>query len=294
MINMKAIKEFIVILLLFFPAFKCESEEQMLKREAKENAKTSKRLLNELVETMRRDYNLIVDKEKYEVSDIGLSSGYVYERSYDFGIARKNGIKYKSKYFKEKEKIYYAFNSNGVIEMEPGNSFINDLFTILNFGFRPYILNELLYDKTRGNDFERIKKIFDQYELKYKIKYTDYDGGWRCGIIEENVGGEGMLNFVNDKNCYYGYDAETHTQVEKGMTKYFKKFKEYFSVERNLETIDWEEYMKYNGIYPVLEFEINGISEEEIKVLRRRIKPYFNKDILYIKLYNATPEKPEE
>ncbi|RRD37598.1 hypothetical protein EII29_11115 [Leptotrichia sp. OH3620_COT-345] len=63
-----------------------------------------------------------------------------------------------------------------------------------------------------------------------------------------------------------------------------EKFKEYFSVERELETIDWEEYMKFNEIYPLLEFEIEGISKEELKELREKIKSYYNDKILYIKL----------
>ena len=63
-----------------------------------------------------------------------------------------------------------------------------------------------------------------------------------------------------------------------------EKFKEYFSVERNLETIDWEEYMKFNEIYPFLSFQVEGISQEELKKLRKKIKPYFNDKILYIRL----------
>ncbi|RRD36996.1 hypothetical protein EII29_11370 [Leptotrichia sp. OH3620_COT-345] len=66
-----------------------------------------------------------------------------------------------------------------------------------------------------------------------------------------------------------------------------ERFKEYFSVERELERIDWEEYMKFNEIYPFLSFEIEGISKEELKELRRKIKPYFNDKILYIRLIDV-------
>ena len=45
--------------------------------------------------------------------------------------------------------------------------------------------------------------------------------------------------------------------------------------------------MKFNKIYPLLEFEIEGISEEELKKLRKKIKPYFNDKILYIKLIDT-------
>ena len=83
------------------------------------------------------------------------------------------------------------------------------------------------------------------------------------------------------------YDEEKHENVRIGIKKYMEKFKEYFSVERNLETINWEEYMKFNEIYPVLEFKIEGISQEELKKLRKKIKPYFNDKILYIKLMDT-------
>ncbi|MDO5088473.1 MAG: hypothetical protein Q4D53_01690 [Leptotrichiaceae bacterium] len=77
------------------------------------------------------------------------------------------------------------------------------------------------------------------------------------------------------------------TQWTVRIKKYMEKFKEYFSVERELETIDWEEYMKFNEIYPFLSFEIEGISKEELKELRRKIKPYFNDKILYIRLIDV-------
>ncbi|MDO5088455.1 MAG: hypothetical protein Q4D53_01595, partial [Leptotrichiaceae bacterium] len=137
----------------------------------------------------------------------------------------------------------------------------------------------------KGNNFEEIEKIF--IESGYKIKPYILNS-WICEEIEDDIGGGGHLNFVKDEKCNEEIrDEITQWRVRIGIKKYMEKFKEYFSVERELETIDWEEYMKFNEIYPFLSFEIEGISKEELKELRRKIKPYFNDKILYIRLIDV-------
>lgn len=153
---------------------------------------------------------------------------------------------------------------------------------MLDFGLKPYVLNNLLYDKSKGNDFEKIEKIFDKLGYRIKLRLGNL---WLCEEIDEDIGGGGGLNFVKDEKCNEEIrDKITQRRVRIGIKKYMEKFKEYFSVERELETIDWEEYMKFNEIYPLLEFEIEGISKEELKELREKIKSYYNDKILYIKL----------
>ena len=273
----------ILILMLSFLLFQqCDDIFTIIER--RKNEKASKRILDNTIEEMRKDYNLILDENKYEVKALGIMPGSVFTRLYYFGIREKEPVKYKSKYFKEYEG-YYVFNGSMYDEEKWGFKFSKDLFGILSIGLRPYVLNEVLYDKTKGNNFEEIEKIFDESGYKIKANFGEY---WRCGVIDEDIGGAANLNFVKDKKCEEEYyDEERHVNIRIGIKKYMEKFKEYFSIERNLETIDWEEYMKFNKIYPLLEFEIEGISEEELKKLRKKIKPYFNDKILYIKLIDT-------
>ena len=273
-------KKILIIILSLILFQQCDDILTMI--EKKKNEKTSREILDDIVISMKKDYNLIVEKDKYEVKALGIVPGSVFTRLYNFGIRKKGIVKYKSKYFKEYEDGYYVFQGNMYDSEEWRFKFSLDLFGMLSFGFRSYVLNNLLYDKTKGNDFEKIERILDESGYKIKINLSDY---WSCGIVENNVGNQGRLNFVKDKKCDEEYyDEEKHENVRIGIKKYMEKFKEYFSVERNLETIDWEEYMKFNEIYPILEFEIEGISQEELKKLRKKIKPYFNDKILYIRL----------
>ena len=278
------IKKILIIILSLILFQQCDDILTMI--EKKKNEKTSREILDNVVISMKRDYNLIVDKDKYEVKALGVVPGSLYVRVFSFGIRKKGIVKYKSKYFKRYEGAYYGLlPSGGALGKDLGYSYSDDLFIMLSFGFRPYVLNNLLYDKTKGNDFEKIEKIFDESGYKMKV---DFFSQWVCGVIDDDIGGGGYLNFVKDKKCNEEYyDEEKHRNVRIGIKKYMEKFKEYFSVERNLETIDWEEYMKFNEIYPVLEFEIEGISQEELKKLRKKIKPYFNDKILYIKLMDT-------
>ena len=277
------IKKILIIILSLILFQQCDDILTMI--EKKKNEKTSREILDDIVISMKKDYNLIVEKDKYEVKALGIVPGSVFTRLYNFGIRKKGIVKYKSKYFKEYEDGYYVFQGNMYDSEEWRFKFSLDLFGMLSFGFRSYVLNNLLYDKTKGNDFEKIEKIFDESGYKMKIEFFSQ---WSCGTIDDNIGGEGYMNFVKDKKCDEKYyDEEKHRNIRIGIKKYMEKFKEYFSVERNLETINWEEYMKFNEIYPVLEFKIEGISQEELKKLRKKIKPYFNDKILYIKLMDT-------
>ena len=278
------IKKILIIILSLILFQQCDDILTMI--EKKKNEKTSREILDDIVISMKRDYNLIVDKDKYEVKARGIMPGSVFIRHYSFGIRKKGIVKYKSKYFKQYEERYFGFRpGEGALGDDLGYSYSEKLFIMLSFGFRPYVLNNLLYDKTKGNDFEKIEKIFDESGYKMKIEFFSQ---WSCGTIDDNIGGEGYMNFVKDKKCDEKYyDEEKHRNIRIGIKKYMEKFKEYFSVERNLETINWEEYMKFNEIYPVLEFKIEGISQEELKKLRKKIKPYFNDKILYIKLMDT-------
>ena len=293
----KKIKMLLVILSLLC-LYSCKSSEEKTKER-------EEKMLDDYVEMLKNEFNLTLDKWEYYVKEEHILRGNLIKDPESYVLYKYDVPKYKSEFFYDRGLIHvespptkFVFRDGSMlipflkyedIEKVPffnktGKS--NLLFEIIDkYGLRPYLWSQLIYDKSKGNDFEKIEKILDEFGYKIKVNFTDL---WICGIINDDRGGGGHLNFVKDKKCDEEYyDEEKHENVRIGIKKYMEKFKEYFSVERNLETIDWEEYMKFNEIYPVLEFEIEGISQEELKKLRKKIKPYFNDKILYIKLMDT-------
>ena len=61
-------------------------------------------------------------------------------------------------------------------------------------------------------------------------------------------------------------------------------YKKYFYKERELNKIDWEEYMEIFDYYPVLEFDATGegIGKKEVIEINKKKAPYFNKKLLHI------------
>ena len=184
--------------------------------------------------------------------------------------------------------MFYEIRANNI--MGEKNSFFgyNGGTTILkviaDFGLQPYILNTLIYDKTKGNNFGKIEQIFKKYGEK--ITYAIKKNIWNCGGIGEPFEQFYDLNYVNNKKCrkknekYEDYDTYNLDVIE----KYEKKYKKYFSTPRSLETINWEEYMKIHEIYPIIKFYFDGTKEEKEK-LQKEIEPYYNKKILDIIFY---------
>ncbi|RRD37417.1 hypothetical protein EII29_11180, partial [Leptotrichia sp. OH3620_COT-345] len=91
--------------------------------------KESKEILNNIVIEMKRDYNLIVDKDKYEVNVLGIMPGSIFIRYYSYGIRKKGKEEYKSKYFKEFEEEYYGFiPGEGALGDDIGYRYTDNLF----------------------------------------------------------------------------------------------------------------------------------------------------------------------
>lgn len=184
--------------------------------------------------------------------------------------------------------MFYEIRANNI--MGEKNSFFgyNGGTTILkviaDFGLQPYILNTLIYDKTKGNNFEKIEQIFKKYEGK--ITYQIESNIWECGGIESQFEQSYNLNYVNNINCRkksegYEYYNAYNSEV---MEEYGKRYEKYFSTPRSLETINWEEYIKIHEIYPIIKFYFDGTKEEKEK-LQKEIEPYYNKKILDIIIY---------
>ena len=255
----------------------------------------------EYVEEVLEENNIIYDNKNYIIKRIASEPGPSGIPIY--GIKDKR-IKYKSGYFKKLEKPQFIGGTYSYLETDLTTSEEDETFlrVITELGLKPYVLNEFIYDRSRGNDFEEIEKILDNYRKKYKgliIEYYEIDEEtrtkekkiWGCaGNIEA-----GVINFVKNSDCIIEYIEEITGKPdekynEKVIEVYRQKYRNYFSRRRVFDEIDWEEYMRLNEVYPVIKFLIRyknakdrKIPDSELKEeIKKSIAPYFNKEIMYI------------
>ena len=245
-------------------------------------AEEGKKEFISIIKEAKTKYNFTMNKNDYEIEVIGHKGGYVFKSPPPVYGIKKKGISYRSKYFKELEDMYYEITGYGtLIGFDDGRRLLK---IVADFGLQPYILNTLIYDKTKGNNFEKIEQIFKKHEGK--ITYQIKSNIWECGGIESQFEQFYNLNYVNNINCRKKYEGSEYYNAYNSevMEEYVKRYEKYFSTPRSLETINWEEYMKIHEIYPIIEFYFDGTKEEKEK-LRKEIEPYYNKKILDIIIY---------
>ena len=245
-------------------------------------AEEGKKEFISLIKEAKTKYNFTMNKNDYEIEVIGHQGGYVFKSPPPIYGVKKKGISYKSEYFKELEDRYYEITGYGTLKGFDDGRWL--LKIVADFGLQPYILNTLIYDKTKGNNFEKIEQIFKKHEGK--ITYHIESNIWECGGIESQFKQFYNLNYVNNINCREKYEGSTYYNAYNSevMEEYGKRYEKYFSTPRSLETINWEEYMKIHEIYPIIEFYFDGTKEEKEK-LQKEIEPYYNKEILDIIIY---------
>ena len=245
-------------------------------------AEEGKKEFISLIKEAKTKYNFTMNKNDYEIEVIGHQGGYVFKSPPPIYGVKKKGISYKSEYFKELEDRYYEITGYGTLEgFDDGRRLLK---IVADFGLQPYILNTLIYDKTKGNNFEKIEQIFKKHEGK--ITYHIESNIWECGGIESQFEQSYNLNYVNNINCREKSEGSEYYNVYNSevIEEYGKRYEKYFSTPRSLETINWEEYMKIHEIYPIIEFYFDGTKEEGEK-LQKEIEPYYNKKILDIIIY---------
>ena len=216
--------------------------------------KEKEKYLNDTVETLNKEFNLKINKNNYKTVD-AYFRGWPEIHYYRIEKRIKNHKNIKFKY------LYTDILDNcgdivSDIDGEYASFFsrekIMELLNLIgNYGFGPYFLNEFIYDKSKGNDFEKIEQILSKYEKKYNLSLNTHQ--FSC------------LNVDADFKDYYEV-----LQIE-------KKFISYFSVERDFDKIDWYEFKKYLNIKPILSF-YSDASKEELQKLLEEIKPYYNKN----------------
>ena len=231
---------------------------------------------NETVKMLYKDYKIKINKDdyiaEYKPPENWLRGYYYMEKK------NKNLKSTKSKYLKLDPEVYYGSGYTNLLnegkyeffssERDEENSVLFDL--IKKYGFGPYFINEFIYDKTKGNDFEKIEEILSKYIEKDQIRYS----------LSYFTGDSIILSFFNEKNAYMknsllnvDVDSEEYDKI----LEMDKKFASYFSVERDFDKIDWYEFKKYLNIKPILCF-VTRLDKKELEKVKEAIKPYYNKD----------------
>ena len=232
---------------------------------------------NDTVEMLYKNYKIKINKDDY-IAEYKPASGWVSGYYY---IKKKNENfkSAKSKYLKLDSRIYYGSDYTNLLnegkykfffsERDEENSVLFDL--IKKYGFGPYFMNEFIYDKTKGNDFEKIEEILSKYIEEDQIRYS----------LSYYVSDNQIISFFNEKKSGYIENSLLNVDVDSEeydkILEMDKKFASYFSVERDFDKIDWYEFKKYLNIKPILCF-VTRLDKKELEKVKEAIKPYYNKD----------------
>ena len=222
--------------------------------------------LDNIIEVLHKNFNLKINKDEYNSKIVRQSTILMPYYYYILEHKTKTIEETKSKYlYSEKDGCRYDsiinedtsfFSKEGTLE----------LFRLIrNYGFGQYFLNEFIYDKTKGNDFEKIEEIFSEFQKKHRLSYYDVPEQCLRFVDTDKYASKAILNTDADSEDYYEV-----LQVQ-------KRFISYFSVERNFEDIDWYDFKKKLKIKPVLLF-FTDANKEELTKLLEQIKPYYNRD----------------
>ena len=225
---------------------------------------------NDTVEMLYKNYKIKINKDDY-IAEYKPASGWVSGYYY---IKKKNENfkSAKSKYLKLDSRIYYGSGYTNIIYREKYNFFSSKrdeensvLFDLIKkYGFGPYFMNEFIYDKTKGNDFEKIEEILSKYIEEDQIRYS----------LSYYVSDNQIISFFNEKKSSYIENSLLNVDVDSEeydkILEMDKKFASYFSVERDFDKIDWYEFKKYLNIKPILCF-VTRLDKKATQIEERRV-----------------------
>ena len=140
-------------------------------------------------------------------------------------------------------------------------------------GLREYIIDNLLYDKSKGNHFDKIEEYLQKNrERIFKIFLSDpNDKGVRI-YFDMSI----MYKLPNGNLYLYDGKMKINNHIEESLGEYGNenyvenKEKGFFKEKVKYEDIDWGKYIEYMEVYPVLymnvEYKYNkdSISNNEI------------------------------
>ena len=188
----------------------------------------------EVLTYYEEDKNIILPKEFIDVK-------YFYPKYViDFKIKNKP----KTKYILEEDD---EINYQGIP---------NDLHLR---GLREYIIDNLLYDKSKGNHFDKIEEYLQKNrERIFKIFLSDpNDKGVRI-YFDMNI----MYKLPNGNLYSYDRKMKINNHIEESLGEYGNenyvenKEKGFFKEKVKYEDIDWGKYIEYMEVYPVLYMNI--------------------------------------
>ena len=285
------IKLLLLIILSMLCLHSCRDPEEV-------TAMNEEKMLDDYMEMLKKEFNLTMNKGAYYVKEEQLVAGNLIHNPYSYVLYSYNIPKYKSEFFYNRDVIHVEYPPTKA-PFEDGDRLIrplkfealkdipffnktakaNLLLEIIDYyGLRPYLWSSLIYDKSKGNDFEKIEKILKKHGIKYDENFSNGGRGiWKCGEISEqwnknSISGRNMILTVVDEKCA---NQIANGKVER-LKMYGKKLEEYFSKPRNFDEIDWYEFMKFNNIHPIISIYVGYSSKEKIEKIRDEIKPYYN------------------
>ena len=122
-------------------------------------------------------------------------------------------------------------------------------------GLREYIIDNLLYDKSKGNHFDKIEEYLQKNrERIFKIFLSDpNDKGVRI-YFDMNI----MYKLPNGELYWKDQGRRINNHIEESLGEYGNenyvenKEKGFFKEKVKYEDIDWGKYIEYMEVYPVL------------------------------------------
>ena len=254
--------------------------------------KKAEEYLNQVSDMLERDFNVVIDRNLYKVEYKYIQGGYFFTTPDSYVMKKTKNILYKSKYFysnKEENKeilIIDHMKDDYLLNKEKKSYYENNrlslfLAIINRFEFEEYILNDFLYDKSKRNNFYEIEKIFDKYRkgIIYRKAY------YSLNSISDYLG---ELEYIDEKgyrhqNIEIGFlfynkilDFKDTDEKDTFLKNYGDRLRGYFNKKRKFEEIDWYEFMKYNNLKPRITFVFENAMEDDLKKMRKLIKPYYN------------------
>ena len=202
----------------------------------------------EILLMYKNEKNIIIDEK-----DIRVKRRFNELNGFDnYYIAFIKKYKPKLDYFKIYD-VYYG-------------SFEDISFGLLYRAEKKYIIDKLIYDKSKGNDFEKLDKyIQDNKERIFKI-FLEED--WQYGVdIKIKLNILGSIDFDKKKEEFYDFEGQnikivdnSIEEIETFNSNYYdlrdEREKLFFNKLIKFENINWDKYMSYMGEYPILRIVI--------------------------------------
>ena len=206
----------------------------------------------EVLTYYEEDKNIILPKE---FIDVGYYNYYI-DPEYVIDFKIKN--KLKTKYILEEDDEIRSQNI-------PKNLHLR--------GLREYIIDNLLYDKSKGNHFDKIEEYLQKNKERiFKIFLSDPNKKGVRIYFDMSI----MYKLPNGNLYLYDGKIKINNHIEESLGEYGNenyvenKEKGFFKEKVKYEDIDWGKYIEYMEVYPVLymnvEYKYNkdSISDTEI------------------------------